>query len=330
MWTFPSSLDNPVKYKVESDYHQSSETRDTALLISGGNQEAEVYRQETTGAAPGPASWKIHFFCVSTKPKASMNPVNRRDEILRIVREQKRVHVEDLAHHLHISRETIRRDLTELARTGKIRKFHGGAELPGIKGEGRFQERMAENVPAKVGIASTAVRLITPGETLFIDTGSTTLYFAEKLAETSDLTIVTNSAEIARIASTAAGATQVFLLGGEFNGDNRQTIGSMAIAQIRSFRAHHAILTIGALDDRTGIMDFNINEAQIARAMVEQAESVTVLADSSKFGRIASFKVCELDRITNLVCDKPPSAPLRHTLTEAGIMIFSAEQDSLS
>ncbi len=66
MWTFPASLDNPVKYKVESDYHQSSETRDTALLISGGNQEAEVYRQETTGADPGPASWKNTFpLCIN-------------------------------------------------------------------------------------------------------------------------------------------------------------------------------------------------------------------------------------------------------------------------
>ena len=254
-----------------------------------------------------------------------MNPVHRRDEILQIVREQKRVHVEDLAHHLHISRETIRRDLTELARTGKIRKFHGGAELPGIKGEGRFQERMAENVPAKVAMAARAVQLVAPGETLFIDTGSTTLYFAEILAELSDLTVVTNSAEIARILGTDSESAQVFLLGGEFNGDNRQTVGSMAIAQIRSFRAHHAILTIGALDDQTGIMDFNIHEAQIARAMIKQAESVTVLANSSKFDRIASFHVCDPDKITNLVCDRPPDTPLLHKLRDAGVNILCTE-----
>ena len=254
-----------------------------------------------------------------------MNPINRRDEILAIVRRKKRVHVDELAHHLHISRETIRRDLTELARAGKIQKFHGGAELPGVKGEGRFQERMAENVPAKVAIASRATQLVTPGETLFIDTGSTTLYFAEKLAEIPNLTIVTNSAEIARISSSAPGATQVFLLGGEFNGDNRQTVGSMAIAQIRSFRAHHAILTISAIDERTGIMDFNIHEARIARAMIKQAESVTVLVDSSKFGRIASFEVCEMNGITNLVCDRPPAAPLLHKLRDAGVNIFYAE-----
>ncbi len=74
MWIFPASLDNPVKYKVESDYHPFSETRDTALLISGGNQEAEIYRQETTGAYPGPASWKITFFLCINQTKGQHEP----------------------------------------------------------------------------------------------------------------------------------------------------------------------------------------------------------------------------------------------------------------
>ncbi len=255
-----------------------------------------------------------------------MNPVNRRDEILKLVRQKKRVRVEELAHRLHISKETIRRDLTALERYGKIQKFHGGAALPVVAGEGRFQERMGENVLAKVSIASLAAQLISPGETILIDTGSTTLYFAEKLAERSDLTIVTNSTDIARILGAGSESVQVFLLGGEYNGDNRQTVGSIAINQVRSFRAHHAVLTISALDDRTGIMDFNINEALVARAMIEQAESVTVLADSSKFGRIASFEVCELDKITNLVCDQRPPETIAQRLLAAGVTIISVEK----
>jgi len=87
-------------------------------------------------------------------------------------------------------------------------------------------------------------------------------------------------------------------------------------------------LTIGGLDLRTGVMDFCIEEAQVARAMIEQAESVTVLVDSSKFGRIASFEVCSLDRITNLVCDKPPTGKIKAALIEAGVNIFSVEQQA--
>ncbi len=251
-----------------------------------------------------------------------MIPDVRRSEIVNIVRRQKQVTVEELAQTLHISRETIRRDLTELARIGKVQKFHGGASIPTITGEGPFRDRMSENVAAKVAIAVEAVNLISANETLFIDTGSTTLYFAEQLTSIANLTVVTNSAEIARTMSLSESQIKTFLLGGEFNGDNRQTIGSMTISHIRSFRAHHAILTISALDHKTGIMDFCINEAQIARAMIEQAESVTILADNSKFGRIASFEVCSLNQVTNLVCDRPPEGDIKTALTKAGVTVI--------
>jgi len=250
-----------------------------------------------------------------------MKPVNRRTEIVNMVRQRNRISVDELASTLNISRETVRRDLSELARTGKIQKIHGGASLPSMLGEGLFQNRMGRNTKAKVGIADEAVKLVIPGETIFIDTGSTTLYFAEKLAKTPNLTVVTNSAEIARIISNEGTQSRAFLLGGEFSSDNRQTFGSMAITQIRSFRAHHAILAIGALDSQSGVMDYNINEAQIAKAMLKEAESLTILVDSSKFDKIASFEVCGLDRITNLVCDKRPPAKIQKALLEAKVNI---------
>jgi len=253
-----------------------------------------------------------------------MNPADRQTEIVNLIRQRNRVAVDELASLLKISKETIRRDLSELARAGKVQKFHGGASLSMMTGEGPFRYRMGDNAVAKASIAAEAVKLFVPGETLLIDTGSTTLYFAEELAKISSLTIVTNSAEIARIVSFVPSQSRTFLLGGEFNADNRQTVGSMAVSQIRSFRAHHAVLTVGALDVRTGVMDFCIEEAQVARAMIEQAEAVTVLVDSSKFGRIASFEVCSLDRITTLVCDQLPPDKIRTALTESGVTLLVA------
>ncbi len=255
-----------------------------------------------------------------------MNPTVRQAQIVNIIRERNRIAVDELAKLLQISKETVRRDLSELARIGKIQKFHGGASLPMMTGEGLLGDRISENATAKVLIADEAMKLIAPSETILIDTGSTTIYFAEKLSELSNLTVVTNSAEIARIVSLAPSQSKTFLLGGEFNGNNRQTFGSMAVSQIRSFRAHHAVLTIGALDLRTGIMDFCIEEAQVARAMIEQAESVTILADYSKFGKIASFEVCSLDRVTNLVCEQPPPEKIKTALIEAGVNIFSVKK----
>jgi DeoR family glycerol-3-phosphate regulon repressor len=254
-----------------------------------------------------------------------MNPTDRQTEIVNIIRQRNRVAVDELAKKLQISKETIRRDLTELAKTGKVQKFHGGASMPMMTGEGPFCDRMSDNAPAKASIATEAIKLISPGETVLIDTGSTTVYFAEKLAELFNLTVVTNSAEIAKVISLAPTKNKTFLLGGEFNADNRQTVGSMAVSQIRSFRAHHAVLTIGALDLRTGIMDFCIEEAQVARAMIEQSESVTILADNSKFGKIASFEVCSLDKITNLVCDQTLLTNYQDALTEAGVNVCIVE-----
>ena len=251
-------------------------------------------------------------------------PAGRQTKIINILRQQNRVSVHELAKSLSISRETVRRDLTALAKVGKVQKFHGGALLPLSNSEGPFGERMRAHVTEKARITTEAVKLISPGETILIDTGSTTLYFAEKLAEIPNLTVITNSSEIASTISLSSKQSQVFLLGGLFNAGNRQTVGNLVVSQMRFFRAHHAILTIGAINAITGLMDFNIEEAQIDQAMIEQAESVTILADNSKFGRIASFKVCGLDRVTNLVCDKVPSEKINSALKEAKVNVICA------
>ena len=98
----------------------------------------------------------------------------------------------------------------------------------------------------------------------------------------------------------------------------------MVTSQIRLFRAHHAVLTIGALDGQTGAMDYNIDEAQVARAMIEQSQSVTILIDSSKFDQLASFEVCSLTAIDRIVCDSLPPSPLAETLERAGVELIQA------
>ncbi len=248
----------------------------------------------------------------------------RQRRILEIVRQQDRATVEELSTLLGISYETVRRDLTDLEKTGKIQKIHGGATLPRMFGEGPFQQRMADNAEAKISIAKAAAPLFSKGDTVFIDTGSTTLYFTECLTEISGLTIITNSTAIARIASIAESDNRVFLLGGEFSSNNHQTVGTMVATQARSFQAHHAVLTIGAMDAKAGAMVFSIEEAQVAVAMIEQSQSLTILVDSSKFDKIASFKVCSLDQIDRMVCEKKPSGDLAKALTAAGVDVIQA------
>jgi len=229
--------------------------------------------------------------------------------------------VEQLAHRFKTSHETIRRDLAALAETGVVLKVHGGAKLPRLQEEGLFRERMAMNAVGKRIIAGKVAGLIAPGATLFIDTGSTTLMCAEEIGKIAGLTVVTNSTRIAAVLAERGNRTSIFLLGGRFDGDNQETVGPTAIAEIQSFHADHALITIGALDGGAGATDFNFDEAQVARAMIANADRLIVAADASKFQQTAAFTVCPLARINALVTDREPQGTLRTALSSAGVTV---------
>ena len=200
-----------------------------------------------------------------------MRPNERQTAIADVIRQRAKVSVESLASMFAASPETIRRDLATLARSGKILKVHGGAVMPRGAGEGPFAERMALNVAAKRHIARLACQTIAPGESLFIDTGSTTLILAEELVKVNDLTVITNSAEIARALTSGNSSIEVFLLGGAYRSGNRQTCGAMVIEQLGRFRADRALLTAGATRAGAGFTDYNAEEAEVARAMLSRA-----------------------------------------------------------
>lgn len=251
-----------------------------------------------------------------------MRPQWRRERILERVRESERVTVGELADWLRSSHETIRRDLSYLAATGRIRKFHGGAALANIHREGPLAARLGEFAREKRAVAAAAAELFAPGSSLFIDVGSTTLLFAEALCVRQDLTVITNGLDIARKFSGAG--IKVFLTGGEFKPATAELVGTLAIEQIGRFFASDAVLTVAGLNAR-GAMDFQLDEAQVARAMVAQARAVTVIADGSKLGRDALFQVCPLDAIDRLIVDCPPERALADALAVARVEVIVAK-----
>jgi DeoR/GlpR family transcriptional regulator of sugar metabolism len=252
-----------------------------------------------------------------------MRPRDRQFRIIDMVRTQGKVTVDELVATCAASAETIRRDLTLLAANGKIQKVHGGAMPTRDFGEGPFAQRMQQNGAAKRLIAQKARQLVSPGDTLLIDTGSTTLVIAEELAGIDDLTVVTNSTAIAKTISSANKAAQIYLLGGTYNEDNRQTCGNMALNQLDSFHGNLAILTVGAIAADIGAMDYSCNEAEIASAMIARSDKVILLVDSSKFDRVAPFVVASFDKIDALVCERSPQGALADSLKAAQVeMIY--------
>lgn len=249
-----------------------------------------------------------------------MSIQDRRAEILGLLNERHQLTVEDLADLLDVSRETIRRDLVALHEEGRIRKYHGGARaLRDLPIESPWPQRLIQNVDAKQRIAAALTRDLSPGSTLMVDTGTTTQVLAEHLGGISDLTVITNAP---RIAELVAGnrANRVFLLGGAYNAEVGENLGPLVIEQIGRFRASVAVLTVGAIGSE-GIMDYDLAEAEVARAMISRADRVFVLADSSKFERRAVFDVAPLSAIARLYTDSAPSVAMTDRLQEAGVEI---------
>jgi DeoR family glycerol-3-phosphate regulon repressor len=256
-----------------------------------------------------------------------MRPTIRRERIEQVVRQRERVTVDSLAELLGASRETIRRDLTDLAERGRVRKIHGGATIAEPRAsdadvEGSFQARLSENADAKRAIARRAIRLFQPGDTLFVDTGTTTLLFAEELSSATGLTVITNSAAIAALAARGA-SNSTFLVGGEYRADGTENLGPLAVEQITYFHAIHAVLAVGSIET-VGILNFDVQEADVARAMIAQARSVTVLADATKFGRGGLIKVAALNAIARVVTNAEPSDEIAVALRDASIELILA------
>ena len=251
-----------------------------------------------------------------------MRPRDRQLRIIDLVRTQGKVSVDELVREFSSSAETIRRDLTMLSANGKIKKIHGGALPLRDFGEGAFAQRMLQNAEAKRLIADKARQLVSPGDSLFIDTGSTTLVMAEALATIDELTVITNSTAIARIIGSANETTRIYLLGGSYNEDNRQTCGAMALNQLDGFHGNLAIVTVGAVSANGGVMDYSFDEMTIASAMIARSERVVILADASKFDLVAPFVVASFEQIDVLVSDRKPQGELAERLGQTDVEVL--------
>jgi DeoR family glycerol-3-phosphate regulon repressor len=205
---------------------------------------------------------------------------------------------------------------------GSAVRMHGAVGLAGQLGEAPFERRMRENAAAKQAIARDLARRIPDGAVLMLDTGTTTSFLARALVRHRRLTVVTNSTDAARILSGVAD-NRVQLAGGALRGDSGAVLGGSAVAFARRFRAGIAVISAGAVDPQ-GVQDFDADEADFARALLDGAARRVVAADRSKFLRPALVTVCPLDGVDELCTDAAPPAPLAAALARAGTRLCVA------
>ena len=252
-----------------------------------------------------------------------MIAAQRQAEILRLLSDEGSLGITDLAERLGVSLETVRRDVKPLVASGSVVRRHGGIMLPSVVGEAPFDRRMRENAEAKRAIARATAATIRDGESVMFDTGTTTSFVARELLNHRRLTVVTNSSDIARLLATVNGNT-VHMAGGALCSDSGAALGLSAIEFVSRFWVDHAVISAGAMHAERGIMDFRLEEAEFARAMLTRAQRRLLVCDSTKFERSGLVQVCPWRDIDALVIDRAPPEPARAALDEAGVQVLVA------
>ncbi|MDH5531776.1 MAG: DeoR/GlpR family DNA-binding transcription regulator, partial [Paracoccaceae bacterium] len=168
----------------------------------------------------------------------------RHSEILKILEAEGTASISALADQLGVSLETVRRDVRPLTETGRIVRIHGAVGLAGQIGEAPFQKRMRENAAAKQIIAKALATTIRDGDSLMLDTGTTTSYVARELMGHRRLTVITNSSDIARTLATVNG-NRVYMAGGELRSDSGAAFGKSALDFVARFTVNHAVISAG-------------------------------------------------------------------------------------
>lgn len=251
------------------------------------------------------------------------NHSKRHGDILKLVQDEGTVTIARLAEKLGVSLETVRRDVKPLQADGTVLKMHGAIGLPALAGEAPFERRMRENADAKRAIAKAAAATIRDGDSIMLDTGTTTSFLARELLGHRRLTVVTNSSDIARTLATVNG-NKVYMAGGELRSDSGAAFGVSAIEFVSRFSVNHAVISAGAVDAAQGVMDYDLEEAEFARMVLSRGSRTLIVTDHTKFGRQGLVQVAPFAAFGELVTDRSPPKDIGEALAAGGTRLTVA------
>ena len=247
-------------------------------------------------------------------------PSERQDRILERLRQHGRVIAADLAVEFRVSEDSIRRDLRELASQKLCKRVYGGALLIT---HASLAERRGVNVERKRALAAVAAGLVSPGQILFIDAGSTNTAIASALPEGSNLTVVTNAPDVA-LAVLGRRGFVVLSIGGRIDPDIGGAIGSMALRQIQGIRADLCFPGVCALDAQTGLWTLDAEEVVLKQAMIEASGETVLVATREKLIMAATHHTAPVESVTHLVIERGTDAAIIKAWRAAGTTVHVA------
>ncbi len=248
--------------------------------------------------------------------------VQRRQRLATIVESRGAARLDELSAALGVSQATVRRDLNELARHGRIRRVHGGVVAVDQRlDEPHFDVKAAANAAAKIRIAEVALTLLEPDDTVYLDSGSTVLALARLLHGWTRLTVVTNSLPVAT--ELVGRGPRLILLGGEVRAESRAIVGPLTRLLLDELRVDRAVMGTFALDLADGMSTTEPGEAYTKRLVMARAREVLLLADGSKLGTHSFASAGRLDEVGVLVTDRPPDDQSARLLARAGVRVVT-------
>jgi len=242
----------------------------------------------------------------------------RREEILALVSELKKIEVNELAERLSVSKVTIRKDLDALEKRGLLHREHGFAVL---NSQDDLNYRLALNYDKKVQIAKLAAKEVVNGETIMIESGSTCAILAEIISKTKkDVTIITNSSFIAQYVSNEMNC-QIVLLGGNYQQDAQVTVGPLAKKNIQNFFVEKVFIGIDGFDRVFGFSNSDMLRSEVVQTMATVAKRVIVLTDSTKFTERGLIKTLDISEVDTIYTDNGMGAETIQFLEAKGLHV---------
>ena len=248
-----------------------------------------------------------------------MLAIERRNAILEKLQVERRVVVSELSALYDVSEETIRRDLDKLENDGYAIKSYGGAvinensnlDLP-------YNVRKNTNVLGKQKIAALISEMVHDGDNIMLDASSTAVAIAKAIKNKKDLTVITNSLEIALELIETPGCN-VISTGGVATGSSFALVGSVTDKTIRSYYVDKAIISCKGINMYAGFTESDERHANNKASMFYMAKTKILAIDSSKFNKIAFAKIGDLKEISKIVTDKKPEEEWLQKFEELGV-----------
>lgn len=246
----------------------------------------------------------------------------RRAKILEQLYRSGQVRTSGISSRLGVSEVTIRNDLVELERRGRLIRTHGGAVTSSDDGGAltAFSARMTQQREEKRRIASAAVEMVTGNETVIFDAGTTTHQLARLLPPVDNLTVLTPGLNVAQTLMDVEGV-EVFMLGGRVHPTLLETVGTVAEMGLGDVPVHKLFLGARGIDDQLDVIDISMDLAQVKHRFAKMARQVVLLADSSKWHSRGEVKALALRDVDVVITDTGLSPEDRRQVEELGITL---------